>query len=156
VGTATITFADANFATMQYIIDGGVGTKLIERQRFGTGVGGAGAHGDMWWGGIAQNGWGIAVLEQSPKIFPIWYTYDASGNPRWFVMPVGEWTSSSVYEGRIYRTTGSPWVGRDYDRTQLRAFDAGSFALRFDGDTARFDYSIDGVGGSIPLQRQPF
>jgi hypothetical protein len=156
VGTATISFGDANFASMQYTIEGQAGMKLIERQRFGPAMGEVGAHTDMWWGGIAQNGWGLAIIEQSPKLFPIWYTYDASGNPRWFVMPVGEWTSSSVYEGRIFRTTGSPWVGRDYDRTQLRATDAGSFELRFDGDSARFDYSIDGGSGSIPMVRQPF
>ncbi|MGZ5084935.1 MAG: hypothetical protein ACXWHA_16725, partial [Usitatibacter sp.] len=117
---------------------------------------GIGPHADMWWGGSAQNGWGIAVLEQQPNIFPIWYTYDAAGNPQWFVMPVGTWTSSTTYEGRIYRTTGSPWLGHDYDPNRLHATDAGSFALRFDGDTARFEYSIDGTSGSIPLVRQPF
>ncbi|MGZ5039946.1 MAG: hypothetical protein ACXWBQ_04315 [Usitatibacter sp.] len=157
VGTVTIGFNDVNSAKVDYTIDGITASKLIVRQQFGpSGAAGIGPHADMWWGGSAQNGWGIAVLEQQPNIFPIWYTYDAAGNPQWFVMPVGTWTSSTTYEGRIYRTTGSPWLGHDYDPNRLHATDAGSFALRFDGDTARFEYSIDGTSGSIPLVRQPF
>ena len=77
-------------------------------------------------------------------------------------MPVGTWTSSSVYQGHLYRTTGSPWVAHDYDPTQLHVFDAGTFALHFNGDTAQFDYSVlDGNGatigtGSIPIVKEPF
>jgi hypothetical protein len=105
---------------------------------------------------MAQNGWGLAVLQQYASLFAVWFTYDASGAPTWFVMPAGSWTNAQTYAGRIYRTTGSAWAGAAYDAAAFKSSDAGSFSLRFDGDDASFDYVIDGQPGSIALSRQPF
>jgi hypothetical protein len=110
----------------------------------------------MWWGGVEQNGWGIATLQQYGSLFSVWFTYDAGGAPVWFVMPAGDWLDSATYAGRIYRTTGSAWAGTAYDASAFKSADAGSFRLRFDGDHATFDYVIDGRGASLALSRQPF
>jgi hypothetical protein len=113
--------------------------------------------GDMWWGGPQQNGWGIAVLEQQGSLFSVWFTYDDSGAPTWFVMPVGDWTDSRTFAGTIYRTHGSPWLGATYDAALLRVDAVGHFAFHFDvPDRATFEYDVDGQKGVLNLERQPF
>ncbi len=113
--------------------------------------------GDMWWGGPQQNGWGIAVMEQEGSLFIVWFTYDASGAPTWFVMPGGDWIDSSTFAGTIYRTSGSAWLGVAYDASRLQVGAVGTFRLRFDGTQhAIMEYSLEGRGGSLDLVRQPF
>ena len=157
VGSLTITFTDASHATLDYTINGVTDRKEISRQRFGSGSGfNIPIHADMWWGGTAQSGWGVAVLEQFNALFAIWFTYDDDGQATWLVMPSGSWSATDVYEGRIYRTRSSPWLGRRYNLFAFRISDVGSFRLRFTGDTATLEYVIDGRSGTLPLSRQPF
>jgi hypothetical protein len=132
--------------------------KPLSRQDFGsgtpapiTGLGG------MWWGGESQAGWGIALMEQRGGLFSVWLTYDGSGDRTWFVMPSGTWTDSSTYEGTIYRTHGSPWLGVAYDASKLQVIAVGSFRYRFsDIDNATFDYTAQGYTGTLHLTRQLF
>ncbi|MGZ5033883.1 MAG: hypothetical protein ACXWAC_11855 [Usitatibacter sp.] len=156
VGNVTITFQDANNAILDYTLAGLSGRKLITREIFATGPAASPDRSDLWWGGSAQNGWGITVLQQGSTLFSVWYTYDANGNATWYVMPGGAWTSSDTYEGPIYRTTSSPWAGATYDPAQLKVFDVGTYRIRFTGDAATFDYAIDGRSGTLPLVRQAF
>jgi len=132
-----------------------VGTKLLTRQFFGSGTATT-SYGDMWWGGAAQKGWGIAILQQGWALFSVWFTYDAQGAARWYVMPAGSWTAPDSYEGRVYRTTSDfDWFG-NYDATRLKVTDAGQFRFHFGGDTASFEYGVDGSTGVLQLVRQPF
>ncbi len=158
IGNATIAFDGASRGTLEYTIAGVSGRRPITRQLFGPAQSGAPLKGlgDMWWGGAAQNGWGIAVLQQYKSLFAVWFTYDAQGKATWFVMPAGHWSSLDTYEGRIYRAAGPAWLGATYDASKLKATDAGSFRMRFSGEGATFEYSIDGVAGTMPLSRQPF
>jgi hypothetical protein len=157
VGQASLDFTDPAHVALSYTIDGVSGRKAITRQPFGpVDLSGGIDVGDMWWGGLTQNGWGIAVLQQYRSLFAVWFTYDAAGAPVWYVMPSGHWSDAQTWEGRIYRTTGSPWLGHAYDPSQFRSVDVGSFRMHFSGDTATFDYTIDGKSASMPLQRQPF
>jgi hypothetical protein len=159
VGSATLTVVDGSTMTLDYVVDGASGRKTITRQLFAPQETPALASdfGDMWWGGAAQSGWGVALLQQYRTLFGVWFTYDASGKPTWFVMPSGAWTDASTYVGRLYRTTGSPWAGVRYDATAFRSTDAGPFALRIAADgSATLDYTIDGRSGSLGLSRQPF
>jgi hypothetical protein len=156
VGSVTLTFQDYNHAVLDYVIGGMAGRKLVTREMFSDGVGMQQDRSDLWWGGMAQNGWGITVRQQGSTLFSVWYTYDASGAPTWYVMPGGTWTVASTYEGHLYRTTGSPWVGHDYDSAKLQVIDAGTYRIRFTGDGASLDYTADGHSGSLPLTREPF
>jgi hypothetical protein len=62
-----------------------------------------------------------------------------------------------VYEGRLYRTRGSTWLGRAYDPALLQVIDVGTFKLTFTGDNAvTMSYSVDGRTGSQPLVRNGF
>lgn len=159
IGSATLTLVDGSTMTLDYTIAGVAGRKTITRQLFGPQDTPAlpADYGDMWWGGAAQNGWGIAVLQQYRSLFGVWFTYDAAGVATWYVMPSGYWSDASTYEGHIYRTSGSPWAGASYDATMFRSTDAGTFRLRFAADgTAALDYFIDGRNGTLALSRQPF
>jgi hypothetical protein len=157
VGTATLTFNQSDSGALDYTINGISGHKDITRLDFGrveaatlTGLG------DLWWGGVQQDGWGIAVMQQSNTLFSNWYTYDANGAPTWFVMPGGNWIDASTYEGTLYRTTGSPWLGKAYDASKLDTVPAGWFRFKFAGEAATMDYMIDGRTGSVPLVRLAF
>jgi hypothetical protein len=157
VGTATLTFIDSSNASLDVTIGGVSGHKAIVRQIYGgADLSDRGIHADMWWGGAAQNGWGVAILQQYTTVFGAWFTYDAAGAPTWFVMPTGSWTSANTYEGRMYRTTSSGWLGVPYDATRLQTTDAGSFRLQFNADAATLDYVVDGRSGTLSLSRQPF
>lgn len=159
VGQASLDFTVASNAVLTYTIDGASGRKSISRNAFGPQDLSSGLTvGDMWWGGAAQNGWGIAVLQQYRTLFAVWFTYDANGKPVWYVMPSGRWTDAQTWEGRIYLATGSPWVGQPYDASKFHTTDVGPFRMHFDttGGTGTFDYTIGSQSGSIPIQRTPF
>lgn len=158
IGNATLTVVDGSTLTLDYTVDGVSGRKTLTRQSFGAQDTPALAsdHGDMWWGGAAQAGWGLALLQQYRTLFGVWFTYDASGRPTWLVLPSGSWTDASTYEGRLYRTTGSPWSAARYDAAAFKSADAGPFRIRFTASGATLDYSVDGASGTLLLSRQPF
>ena len=111
----------------------------------------------MWWGGAAENGWGVAVMQQNATLFMIWFTYDARNQPAWWVMPGGRWTDANTYEGRIHRPFGSAWLDRVFDSGRIQAPDLGPFRLRFESDDRlTLEYSILGRSGQLNLTRQPF
>jgi hypothetical protein len=113
---------------------------------------------DMWWGGAAQTGWGVSVLEQAGAVFSVWYTYRDDGKPTWFVMPGGMWTTLNEYAGSVYSTTNPTWHSSSYDPAQLIVTTAGSYRLHADvpSSAMRLDYSIGAHAGTLQLQRQPF
>lgn len=157
VGQATFDIIGGANVALDYTIQGVRGRKNLTRQDFGPiDTAPVSDRADMWWGGAAQNGWGMALLQQYRTIFAVWFTYDAAGAPTWFVMPSGFWSDASTYQGRVYRTAGSAWLGKAYDAGAFRTTDVGTFRFHFAGDTATFDYTIDGRSGTMPLSRQPF
>ncbi len=157
VGTARLTFSDANHAAFDLTINGIGMHKDLTRLGFGPQAPPTDTPlGDLWWAGIAQNGWGIALLQQFSSLFGLWFTYDAAGKPTWFVMPAGDWIQKGDYRGKLYRVVGPPWLGVPYDVSRHQTIEAGTFRFSFSGDGATFDYSVDGRTGSIPLSRIPF
>jgi len=158
VGNATISFASATTGTLSYVINGVSGTKAIQRQLFGppdtTPVA---TYGDLWWGGVAQNGWGVAINQQYRSLFAVWYTYDTNGRTIWYVVPAGSWTAANIFTGTAYRTTGSPWIGSPYNAAALGTTAVGSVTFTFtDLNNGVMSYTIEGVTGSKPIVRQPF
>jgi len=158
-GHATITFDAANHATLDYAMKGASGRKTLSRMFFGHGGASKIASlGDMWWGGVSQNGWGFSVLQQGAELFTLWFTYDETGAATWFVMPAGYWVDERTYRGSLYRSVGSPWLGKAYDRSQFRMFEIGWYNVRYNVDgTASFEYSMGGAPvATLPLARIPF
>ena len=158
VGNATLTFTAQDTATLTYTINGVSGSKSIRRQLFGPkDAAPTGSYGDLWWGGTAQNGWGIAINQQYRKLFSVWYTYDANGRTIWYVIPDGTWTAANVYAGTAYRTSSSAWLGTTYNAAAFVPQAVGQVSFTFtDIANGVMNYTIDGASGSKAITRQPF
>jgi len=158
VGTVTLDFASRGSATMTYTINGASGSKSLTRIAFGPAESTpVASYGDLWWGGTAQNGWGVAINQQYRTLFPIWYTYDRNGRPTWFVMPSGSWTAANTYTATAYRASGARWIGVPYDASRHSLAPVGTVTFTFtDAQNAVMSYTIDGVTGTNALARVPF
>ena len=158
VGTATLAFTSATTATLSYTINGVSGTKSISRNLFGVpDTTPVAAYGDIWWGGSAQNGWGVAINQQMRTLFSVWYTYDANGRTLWYVIPGGTWTAANTFTGTAYRTTGSAWLGTSYNAALLNPQAVGTVTFTFtDLNNAVMTYTVEGVSQSKNITRQPF
>src|SRR5207237_7381364 len=65
---------------------------------------------DLWWSGIAENGWGMSVVQHRDLLFTIIYAYDEAGKPTWYVMPSGEWNAArTAFTGDVYAPKGAPY-----------------------------------------------
>ncbi len=157
IGTATIAYSSDSSATVSYTINGVSGTKNIVRQPF------AGEDGlpklqvaDMWWGGIAQNGWGMNIAQHGRTLFPVWYTYSASGTVTWYAVPGGTW-SGNTFTGDIYSTVSSGWLGVPYNVGSFVATKVGSMSLTFsDQGNATMTYTVDGVTQTKSIVRMEY
>jgi len=158
VGTASISFLGTARASLVYTINGTHGAKSIQRQIFRPPDASVPVdYSDIWWGGTAEDGWGVAITQQADVLFAVWYTYDNAGNTTWYVMPGGTWASATLYSGSLFRTTSSAWLGAAYDPTRFSAIPAGTLTLQFDDSASgRMSYTADGVSGSKRIVRQPF
>jgi hypothetical protein len=170
VGGASLRFVgDSSFQLEYTIVPEGIpgvsfpvqGTKRLKRLDFSGGPPSPRQKvDDLWWGGFAQNGWGIAIHEQVGAIFSLWFTYDDSGRARWFVMPQGSWSDADTYSGPLFKPLGPRWLGVPYDASQHRVEQVGSFQLRFGPGTppqrATFGYSVGDRSGTENLTRVPF
>ena len=112
---------------------------------------------DLWWGGVAQNGWGISIAQHGGTQFNVVYTYDASGKPLWYVMPGGTWDAAHVtYSGPLYVPASAPFDQFAASRTQVGS-PVGNASVRYtSADTAQLTYTINGVAGSKSIERQLF
>jgi hypothetical protein len=158
VGQASLRFHGLDTATLTYTINGVSGSKSITRQRFGpVDSTPMATYSDLWWGGQAQNGWGVAISQQYRTLFAVWYTYDPAGRTVWYVVPGGSWSAANVFSGTAYRTTGSPWLGRAYDPAAFDVQPVGNVTFTFtDLNNAVMSYTVDGVSGTRAIVRQPF
>jgi hypothetical protein len=109
---------------------------------------------DIWWGGPAQNGWGLSLTEQEGNLFGAWFTYDADGRATWFELPAGQWIDSTTWTGNVYRTTSSGWLFGTFDPASVQEQLVGTATLRFsDPGHAQFSYSVEGHQGTVAIQR---
>jgi hypothetical protein len=167
IGELELEFTGAQGIAMHYRFYGfvvparGIGSKALTRLDFSGGPPSPRQKvDDLWWGGFAQNGWGIAVHENPGTIFSIWFTYDDNSQPTWFAMSNGSWTDANTFSGPIFKPFGPEWIGLPYDATRHRVDAVGSFSLRFAPGTppqaATFGYSVGNRSGVENLTRVPF
>jgi len=87
----------------------------------------------MWWN-PAENGWGTSVTQNADRLFTVVYVYDANGNPTWYVVPDGTWTTGGRfrnYAGPAYSPRGSPYFAYDASRFNAGTPVAGGAILNF-------------------------
>ena len=166
VGTGTFTFSDAGHATFQYTVNGITQTKAIKRFLYATPVGTCdetGAFGaapnftDLYWRqGGTESGWGLNVIHQGDILFISWFTYAAGGKGQWIFGSNIAKTATNVYSGDIFRNTGPPFSSATWDATLVHAVKVGTATLTFNGATATFAYTVDGVAQTKTIEHFPF
>jgi hypothetical protein len=103
----------------------------------------------LWWN-PQESGWGLSIHQSArDTLFATLFVYDAQNRAQWFTIQPGGWTSSTRWEGPLYRTTG-PYFAGPFDPGQVLVQAAGQGVLEFDtapgeATTARFTYTVDGV-----------
>src|SRR5438105_8023579 len=175
VGTASIDFAPADlpegWARYSYSVLGGpgigghgtVGSRAIKRQPFGSGPTAWGLDATYLWWNPPESGWGVAVLQHEDFIFGVLLTYNANGNPTFFVFPA---VIDDEYPGRfiarIYETKGPWWAQARFDPAAVTVRDMGLASTQFlprarDGATSMLFGAtlLDGLFAKT-LVRQPF
>jgi lysyl endopeptidase len=120
-------------------------------------VGPAADYTDLWWN-ADESGWGLNLIQHSSgNIFGVWYTYGTDGKRMWYVMPGGTWSSSNVFTGSLYATSGPPAHAPSFDSGRVASRVVGHGTLTFsDANRGTFAYSVDGISGSKAITRQPF
>ena len=147
VGQVKLKFVSLKTATLSYTINDVTGTKNIERQVFGAPSNAPRLSvNDLWWGGTAENGWGLNLAQQGSTLFGVWYTYNAQGEATWLVMPGGTW-EGNAYVGVLYRTQATAWLGDAYNANFLRVNPAGSLRVEFyDANLGVMNVQLGGEG----------
>jgi alpha-tubulin suppressor-like RCC1 family protein/Tol biopolymer transport system component len=108
-----------------------------------------------WWL-ASESGWGITVFDQGSVLAPTWFTYDADGEPTWFIAAGAFEQPDGSYRGDLFRFTGTPFAQIDGPAAQT-VTPVGALTLRYSGeDELAFDYSVDGISQSKTLRRFPF
>jgi hypothetical protein len=167
VGSATLEFAGPSAGTFTYMLNGNQGSKPITRQAFSTmpacSMGGAMPAtpnvSDLWWSSPAgsESGWGVNLTQQGDVLFATWFTYDAAGQPAWFVMSNGARAAGTQsWSGAIYHTSGPAFDAR-WDNTKVTVSPAGTASFDFsDASHGTFTYTVDGVTQAKPITRQVY
>lgn len=159
LGNATLRFTGRDQATLDYTLGAASGRKQLVRfplsgrpmpvQRPESGI---------WWGGAAQNGWGVSITAYEETTFLVWYTYGADGSPTWFFASAAP-PFKSFQPMTLYTARSSAWAGAVYDASRLQPAAVGSLRLTLenqDPDSGYIDYWVEGSNGRIPLKRLPF
>ena len=114
----------------------------------------------LWWNS-SESGWGIHFTQRGANVFAAWYTYDTSGNPKWYVstcaMNGGATGTTGSCSGALFEVTGPTFFNPPFDTSLVHAVNAGSLQVSFqNADNASMTYS--GVGGqarTVAITRQP-
>jgi hypothetical protein len=172
-GTGTLTFTDANNALFSYTVNGITQTKTITRQLLGSAplpvctFGGqpnlalATNYTALWWAAPAgsEAGWGINLTHQGDLIFATWFTFAHDHTPMWLVGTASK-TAPGVYTmTELARLTGPPFSAVPFPPLGSPGGPTfaivGSVMFTFaDGNTATFNYTVDGVTQTKTITRQ--
>jgi YVTN family beta-propeller protein len=109
----------------------------------------------LWWN-PAENGWGINFTQRGNIIFAAWYTYDAAGNPKWYVASNCAVTGSAC-NGTLYEVSGPRFFGVNFFPQAMVVRSAGSLNVAFQGnDNASMTYTVAGQTRTVAISRQVF
>lgn len=167
VGSMTVTFSGSNAATLTYTYNGTQVTKSIQRQVYGSRAANctpttasrasATNYQDLWWN-ANESGWGVNVTHQDNILFATLFTYDATGQNLWLVLPAGTLQSDGSYLGDLYRTTGPPFNANPF--TPINAGNltiVGTMRFRFtNGENGTLTYTYNGTQVTKAITRQVF
>ncbi len=122
----------------------------------GNGADSPGALSGIWFN-PSESGWGINFTQRGNNIFAAWYTYDAAGNPKWYVAPNCAMPASNSCSGTLYQVTGPAFFGVPFDPSKRNVTVAGSMSVSFaNNNSGTFTYTVAGQSRSVAIQRQIF
>ena len=113
----------------------------------------------LWWN-AGESGWGIHFTQRRNVIFAAWYTYDASGSPKWYVasnctMPQA--ASSGTCTGTLYEVNGPVFFGTSFNSSLVHVATAGSLQVTFqDANNASMTYTVGSQTRTVAITRQVF
>ena len=119
-----------------------------------------GALSGLWWN-AAESGWGIHFTQRGSNLFAAWYTYDAAGNPKWYVAPNCRFADANATSGSctspLYEVNGPTFFGTAFNPSLVHATQDGTLTLNFqDAGTASLSYSLPGFSRTVAIARQVF
>jgi len=113
----------------------------------------------LWWN-AGESGWGIHFTQRGNNVFAAWYTYDTSGNPKWYVstcaMPATTGTAGTC-NGTLYEVNGPTFFGTAFNPNSVNAVNAGQLQVNFqDANNASMTYTgVAGQTRTVAITRQP-
>jgi hypothetical protein len=167
-GTMRLSFTDDNNGTLTYNVGSAQVTKAITKLSFQTpptctwsasNRSQSNNFQDLWWGGLSESGWGVNLAHQGNIVFATLFTYDASGQPRWFVMSNGvKAGASATYTGALYTTTGPAFNAVPFTPiTAANNTEVGTMTFAFtSGNAGTMTYTVNGVSVTKSIQRLEF
>jgi hypothetical protein len=117
-----------------------------------------GALSGLWWN-QNESGWGIHFTQRRDIVFAAWYTYDGSGNPKWYVasnctMPSAGATSGTC-SGALYEVNGPTFFGTVFNPAARIVTPAGTLQVNFqNANAASMTYTASGQTRTVPITRQ--
>jgi hypothetical protein len=161
--TVTLSFAPAAAGAYTDVVtftSNGVGSP----QSFtvsGTGVAGnaPGPLSGLWYN-ANESGWGIGFTQRRNIIFAAWFTYDSSGNPKWYVasnctLPSGNNAASGTCSGSLYEVSGPTFFGTPFNPALVHVAAVGSLTVDFqNANAATMSYTVNGQSRTVAIVRQ--
>ncbi len=140
------------------VLLGGAYSSLFRLRLPDTGSAGL-AIGSGLWGRHDQPGWGLSLTQHATgQVFGAWYTFSPEAEPIWRVIPGGTWLDPLTFQGTVYSTRASGFLGVPFDSRSVVMEASGQATLQFDGrntGTLVFD-SSDGTRIEQPIERLLF
>lgn len=115
----------------------------------------------LWWNS-GESGWGVHFTQRRDVIFAAWYTYDATGAPKWYVasncaLPAGNTGISGTCSGSLYEVSGPVFFGAPFNPGLVNVAAAGTLQVAFqNANSASMTYTIGAQTRTVALSRQVF
>ena len=174
VGSVTVSFSDVDHGTMALTINGASSTKSFARFLFATpgtaappGTGftvdqskastssGASPISGLW-NNASEDGWGTMIVQQYGMMFATMYTYDAAGNPLWYVAPSCA-VSANRCSGSLYRVSGGTPPTVTWNGANKVVSAVGTVTVTFaNADSGSMALSINGASATKSFARSVF
>ena len=111
----------------------------------------------LWWN-ANESGWGIHFTQRGSNIFAAWYTYDTTGNPKWYVASncTGATGASGTCSGALYEVNGPAFFGATFNPNAVNVVTAGSLQVNFQNtNSASMTYTVGTQSRTVAIVRQP-
>ena len=114
----------------------------------------------LYWN-ASESGWGVHFTQRGANIFAAWYTYDGTGNPKWYVAPNCTMASSNAISGTcaspLYEVAAGAFFGTSFNPSLVHASQVGTLQVNFQSvNAASMSYAIGSQSRTIAIVRQIF